>query len=53
MYHRLEKEKESNRVLKALTTSVSHEMLGPLGSNVQISQRLFKLVKTKELKDMA
>ena len=34
MYHRLEKEKQSNKSLKMLTTSVSHEMLGPLDANV-------------------
>ena len=52
MYYRFEKEKETNRTLKMLTTSVSHEMLGPLGANVQIAERLLKRIKDKELKLM-
>ena len=53
MYHRLEKEKAQNRTLKTLTASVSHEMLGPLGANVQIAERLLRKVQDKELKKMA
>ena len=52
MYHHLEKEKESNKSLKMLTASVSHEMLGPLGANVQIAERLLKKLQDKEFKRM-
>ena len=33
-----------------LTASVSHEMLGPLGANVQISERLLQKVKDESLR---
>ena len=52
MYHKLEKEKGITKTLKMLTTSVSHEMIGPLSANIQIAERLFKKVRDKEFKKM-
>ena len=38
------KEKETSKLLKTLNESVHHEMMGPLSANVNLSQRLLKLV---------
>ena len=35
-----------------LTASVSHEMLGPLGANVQISERLLRKVENESIRKM-
>ena len=38
--------------MKMLTASVSHEMLGPLGANVQISERLLRKVENESIRKM-
>ena len=53
-YKRLEQEKEMNRLLKTLNTSVHHEMLTPLKANVDIAKRMINLLKTNpQIKEMA
>ena len=43
-FKRLKQEEESNRLLKMLNTSVHHEMIAPLKANINISERLIKLL---------
>ena len=40
--HQFKKEQEKSRILQALNTSLHHEMLAPLGTNVMIAERLMK-----------
>ena len=40
MFQRLEKEKETTKLLKTLTASVSHEMIAPLNSTIEIAEML-------------
>ena len=52
-YKRLKREEETNRLLKILMTSISHEIIGPLKTNVQISACLIKALKEQnKLKEM-
>ena len=44
-YKRLEKEEETNHLLRTLNSSVHHEMITPLKANVDISERLIKCLK--------
>ena len=39
-FHKLKKEEETTKLLKALNTSVHNEMLTPLSTNVMIAERL-------------
>ena len=48
-YKKLEEEKENHALLKNLNTTVHHEMLAPLLTNIQICQRL-KILTTKQQK---
>ena len=41
-FQNLEKEKKISQMLKMLNRSVSHEMLGPLNSNVQLTNLLLQ-----------
>ena len=41
-YFKLQKEENANRLLKTLNASVHHEMLTPVKTNIEISQRLLK-----------
>ena len=43
-YRRLELEKENHAFLKTLNTTVHHEMLVPLQTNVQICKKLLLLI---------
>ena len=52
-YKRLEAEKETNRLLMTLNTSVHHEMLAPLKATMEISARLVRNLKEPEQKKMA
>ena len=38
--HQFKKEQEKSRLLQALNTSIHHEMLAPLSTNVMIAERL-------------
>ena len=46
-YKNLEKEKKTTEMLKMVNWSVSHEMLGPLNTNVQLALLLLKTVLTE------
>ena len=50
-YKKLQRETHFNRLLKALNTSVHHEMLAPLQTNVEVAERLVKFLK-KSPKEM-
>ena len=51
---RLKLEEEKSEMLTALNTSVHHEMLSPLKSNVEFSQRLIRdLCKQPQLQEVA
>ena len=52
-YKKLKQEEEINRLLRARNASAHHEMLGPLQANIDISTRLVKRLKDKELKRMS
>ena len=41
-YIKLQKEEDTNRLLKTLNASVHHEMLAPVKTMIEISQRLIK-----------
>ena len=40
-------------MLKTINASVHHEMLAPLKANIDISTRLFRSLKSQELKTLA
>ena len=44
MFQRLEKEKETTKLLKTLTASVSHEMIAPLNSTIEIAEMLLQQI---------
>ena len=52
-YKRLKYEEEMNRMLKTLNSTVHHEMIAPLKSNLELSMRLIRKLKDKSLKQMA
>ena len=47
-YKRLKQEIENNELLKNLNTTVNHEMLAPLRANVDICERLLRLLRADE-----
>ena len=51
-YKLLKQEEETSRLLQALNASAHHEMLGPLKTNVEFSNRLVNLLRDKEHKKM-
>ena len=46
-FHEFKKEQEKSKLLQALNTSIHHEMLTPLGTNVMIADRLMDSVESK------
>ena len=53
-YRKLKKQEQITMLLKTLNATVHHEMLAPLKANIQICNRLLKLVKcNKEAKKLA
>ena len=51
-FHKLKKEEETTKLLKALNTSVHHEMLTPLSTNVMIADRLKNSAESEQQKKM-
>ena len=51
-YKKLEEERETSKLLKALNASVHHEMIGPLKNSVDICKRLIALLPNKAEKRM-
>ena len=51
-YKRLQREEENNKLLQNLNTTVHHEMLAPLRANIDICQRLLRLVNEQEVKKL-
>ena len=47
-FKRLEKEKEKHNLLKTLNTTVHHEMLAPLRTNIQICKKLLVIVSSNK-----
>ena len=47
-YQRLKNEKEKTKLLSTLNTSVHHEMIGPLEINLEMGQRLIKMMNKCE-----
>ena len=45
---RLKKVQENNELLKTLNTTVHHEMLAPLRANIEICQRLLRMLNNNE-----
>ena len=45
-YTKLQKEEDTNRLLKTLNTSVHHEMLVPIKTMIEIAERLIKKFKS-------
>ena len=52
-YRLLKKEEEKSRLLSTLSTSVHHEMLDPLRTNLEVSERLIRNLEKKKLREMA
>ena len=51
-FNKLKMEEERCKLLQTLNTSIHHEMLTPLSTNVMISDRLMRLVETEQQKQM-
>ena len=51
-YKQLKKEEETTRLLQALNASAHHEMLGPLKTNVDFSDRLIEELTDSNHKKM-
>ena len=51
-FYHLEQEKETNRLLKMLTASVSHEMLAPLGATIEIAEILLEHIENERQRRM-
>ena len=51
-FHKYKKEEEKSKLLQALNTSIHHEMLAPLGTNVMIADRLFEAMESEQHKQM-
>ena len=47
-YEKFEQEKANNLFLKKLNTTVHHEMLAPLRTNIEICKRLMVLLSSNE-----
>ena len=47
-FEQLKQEKETNKLLKTLTASVSHEMLTPLNIIIDIAEMLLETITKKE-----
>ena len=52
-FHKYKKEQEKSKLLQALNTSIHHEMLVPLGTNVMIADRLLEAMESEQHKQMA
>ena len=52
LFQHLKQEKQTNNLLKTLTASVSHEMLAPLNSTIEIAQMLMEECKSKRHEKM-
>ena len=50
---RLKQEQETSDLIKSLSTSVHHEMIGPLRSNVQFAQQLIDHISQPQLRKKA
>ena len=51
-FHKLKMEEERCKLLQTLNTSIHHEMITPLSTNVMITERLMNSVETKQQKQM-
>lgn len=51
-FHKYKKEEEKSKLLQALNTSIHHEMVAPLGTNVMIADRLFEAMESEKHKQM-
>ena len=50
---RLKKVEEKSRLLSTLSTSVHHEMIGPIKSNIDFSERLIRNTNDPQVKETA
>ena len=51
-FHKYKKEEEKSKLLQALNTTIHHEMLAPLGTNVMIADRLIRAIESEQHREM-